>query len=219
MNTVRSRLIVGHILLLAGGVLIGWVYGHADWGLLVAALIGLAWHLRHLLTFEHALRTKDFRKMRYGEGIWSQIYARIAHMRNRSKQHKKNYHRLIKEIRKSANALPDGGIVLNDYFEIILCNSAAEELVGFRRRQDRGQRVDNILRAPAFRKYLQKRKFDGAVEVPSPVHEGSWLSCRIVPYGANQKLLLIRDITERRRMTAMRREFVANASQDRKSVV
>ena len=217
MNKVRSKLIFGHIALLAAGALIGLIYGHADWGLLVAALLALAWHLRQLLIFERALRTKNFEQMRYGEGIWTHIYSRITHMRNRSKQHKKNYRRLIKEIRKSANALPDGGIILNMEFEIVLCNSAAEKLVGFRRRQDRGQRVDNILRAPAFRKYLHARNFDEAVEVPSPIHEDCWLSCRIVPYGADQRLLLIRDITERRRMTAMRREFVANASHELRS--
>jgi two-component system phosphate regulon sensor histidine kinase PhoR len=217
VNKVRSRLIFGHVLLLAGGALIGWIYGRADLGILVAALIAVAWHLRHLLILERALRTQDFEQMRYGEGIWSHIYSRVTRMRSRSKQHKKHYRKLVKEIRKSANALPDGGIVLNEDFEIILCNSAAEELVGFRRRQDRGQRVDNILRAPAFRKYLNARKFEDAVEVPSPIHEDCWLSCRIVPYGASQQLLLIRDITERWRMTTMRREFVANASHELRS--
>ncbi len=43
------------------------------------------------------------------------------------------------------------------------------------------------------------------------------MSCRIVPYGADQLLLLIRDVTERRRMTTMRREFVANASHELRS--
>ncbi|MDX1405717.1 MAG: phosphate regulon sensor histidine kinase PhoR [Woeseiaceae bacterium] len=217
MNKVRSKLVVGHIVLLAVGAVIGMLYDHADWGLLVAALLMLAWHVQRLLIFERAMRTKNFEAMRYAGGVWSYIYSRIMHMRNRSKLHKKHYRKLIKEIRKSANALPDGGIILNEEFEIIVCNSAAEKLAGFRHRQDRGQRVDNILRAPAFRKYLHSKEFDKAVEVPSPIREDCWLSCRIVPYGANQLLLLIRDITERRRMTAMRREFIANASHELRS--
>lgn len=205
-------------MLLAIGALIGWLYGHADWGVLAAALLSLAWHLRHLLIFERALRTKNFEKLRYGEGgIWAQIYARVIHMRNRNKIHKKRYRQLIKEIRKSANALPDGAIILNEDFEIILCNLAAQTLAGFRPRQDRGLRVDNILRAPAFRRYLHSRNFEDAIEIPSPLRDDAWLTCRIVPYGANQRLLMIRDVTGRRHMTRMRREFVANASHELRS--
>ena len=217
MNRTGSRLVFGHLLLLAGGALVGWLYGRADLGLLVAALVGLGWQLRLLLIFERSLRTKDFEQLRYGDGIWSQIHSRISYLRGRNKVYKKRYRRLLKEIRKSANALPDGGIVLNDNFEMILCNLAAQKLVGFRPRLDRGQRVDNILRAPAFRRYLSSGDFDSEVEVPSPIAESHWLSLRIVPYGIGQRLLLIRDVTERRRLTASRREFVANASHELRS--
>jgi two-component system phosphate regulon sensor histidine kinase PhoR len=51
----------------------------------------------------------------------------------------------------------------------------------------------------------------------SPVDEGRWLNCRIVPYGADQRLLLIRDVTERILLTKMRRDFVANASHELRS--
>lgn len=217
MSRARSRLVLGHLLLLGGGTLIGWLYGRADLGLLLAALAGLGWQLRQLLRFELALRTNDFGHLRYGNGIWSQIYSRIRYLRNRSKLHKKRHRQLLKEIRKSANALPDGGIVLNENFDVILCNSAAQKMVGFRPRQDRGQRVDNIIRAPAFHRYLSSGKFDAAVEIPSPVGDGGWLSCRIVPYGAMQRLLLVRDITEQRRMSVLRREFVGNASHELRS--
>lgn len=218
MNKFSSRLIFGHLVLLGIGALVGSLYDRADWGLLTAALLGLAWQLRHVVLLERALRTRKFDKLRFGEGgTWPQIYSRIIHMRNRNKVHKKRYRQLFKEIRKTANALPDGAIILNEDFEIILCNSASQTLAGFRPRQDRGQRVDNILRAPAFRKYLQSGDFDRAIEIRSPIREDAWLYCRIVPYGADQLLLLIRDVTERRRMTTMRREFVANASHELRS--
>ena len=214
---VWRRLISGLLIFLAAGLLIGWFYDRPETGLLVAALAALAWQVRQILIFERAVRTKDFRSLGHGEGIWSQIASRFSFLNQRSKRHKKRYRRLLKEFRKSANALPDGGIILNEDFEILLCNSAAERLGGFRPRQDRGHRVDNILRAPAFSKYLQSRSFKGAVEIPSPIREGDWLSCRIVPFGAHQRLLLIRDITERRRLSTMRREFVANASHELRS--
>jgi two-component system phosphate regulon sensor histidine kinase PhoR len=42
----------------------------------------------------------------------------------------------------------------------------------------------------------------------------AWISCRVIPYGPNQKLLLIRDITAAVRMERTRRDFVANASHE-----
>jgi two-component system phosphate regulon sensor histidine kinase PhoR len=205
------------LLVIAGGMLVGWLYGHADWGLMIAAVGALAWNLRQLLRFEAALHSKHFGSLKYGDSIWSRMYSKYSFLRQRIKYYRKNYRRLLKEVRKSTNAMPDGGIVLNDQFEIVLCNRAAKNLAGFRRKQDRGQRVDNILRDPAFGAYLNSGDFSHGMEIRSPVREGDWLHCRIVPYGANQLLLLIQDSTERRRLDSMRREFVANASHELRS--
>lgn len=217
MQSLRRKIILGHLLLLVGGGLIGWLYDQAIVGLLLAALLGLGWQLRQLLRFEQALRDRRFGSLRYGDGIWSQLYSRFNYQRTKGKQYKKNFSRLLKEVRKSTNAMPDGGIILNQDFEIVLCNKTAEQLAGFRRREDRGHRVDNILRDPAFGAYLDAGEFAQGIEIRSPIVEGGWLLCRIVPYGADQLLLLIQDVTERRRLAAMRREFVANASHELRS--
>lgn len=217
MQGSRRKIIVGHLALLAAGALVGWLYDEIAWGLLGAALLALGWHVRQLLTFEQAVRDKDFGSLRYGDTIWSQLYSRFSYLRSQSKQYKKSYRQLVKEVRKSTNAMPDGGIVLNREFEIMLCNKAAQRLAGFRRKQDKGQRVDNILRDPAFSAYLKTGDFRNGIEIRSPVTEEGWLLCRIVPYGADQLLLLIQDITDRRRLAAMRRDFVANASHELRS--
>lgn len=217
MQRLQQKIIFGHLALLAGGALVGSLYDQVLIGLLVAALLGLGWHVRQLLRFEQALRDRHFGSLRYGDGIWSQLYSRFNYQRSQSKQYKKSYRQLLKEVRKSTNAMPDGGIILNRDFEIVLCNKAAQRLAGFRRHQDRGHRVDNILRDPAFGKYLKAGVFDKGIEIRSPTREGGWLLCRIVPYGADQLLLLIQDITERRRLAAMRRDFVANASHELRS--
>jgi two-component system phosphate regulon sensor histidine kinase PhoR len=180
-------------------------------------MLGLGWNIRQLLVFEQALRDKEFGSLRYGDSIWSQHYSRFSYLRSQSKEYKKNYRRLVKEVRKSTNAMPDGGIILNNDFEIVLCNKAAKRLAGFRRHADKGHRVDNILRDPAFGAYLKSGDFDVGVEVRSPVTNGGWLLCRIVPYGADQLLLLIQDVTDRRALAKMRRDFVANASHELRS--
>ncbi len=217
MSKVRQQLLIGHLLVLGAGALLGWIYGDVAIGLLVTALAALGWQLRQLIRFEAALRSYSFGSLKYGDSIWSQMYSRFAHQRQRARDYRRNYRRLLKEVRKSTNAMPDGGIVLNRDFEIVLCNKAAQRLAGFRRKKDRGQRVDNILRDPVFAAYLKSGDFSHGIEISSPTVQNGWLLCRIVPYGADQLLLLIQDITERRRLSAMRREFVANASHELRS--
>ena len=217
MPDARQKLLTGIFTLLALGALVGWYYEKVALGMLVAALIALVWQLRQMLIFERALRDGDFDAVRYGSEFWSQAFGRFDRLRARSLKHKKRYRRLLKEVRKSTNAMPDGAIILDDRFEVKLCNPAAQVLVGFDPRLDRGQRVDNILRDPAFSKYLGDEDYNEGIEIASPLRDGDWLYCRIVPYGENQRLLLIRDVTERVRLNKMRRDFVANASHELRS--
>ena len=217
MSDARRRLIIGLLLLLGGGAFLGWLYGRPELGLLAAALVALVWQVRLMFVFDRAVRTGNFDSIRYGSEFWSQAFSRIDKLRVRSQKHKKRYRRLLKEVRKSTSAMPDGAIILDNKFEIMMCNPAAQELVGFDPRLDRGQRVNNILRDPEFGAYLQSDDYSDGVEIASPIRDGDWLYCRLVPYGQDQQLLIIRDVTERVRLNKMRRDFVANASHELRS--
>lgn len=209
--------LVSLVAILSAGATIGWFYGHAERGLLIAALVVLGWQVWHLLAFRRALTTRDFSAFRVGDGIWQQLFAQFSYQDQRALGHKQRYKRLLKEIRKSTDAMPDGAVILNADNEILMCNRAANALAGLKRKKDRGQRVDNILRFPALTAMLRSGDHAESTEIPSPVADGHWLNCRVVPYGAEQKLLLLRDITEQIRLSRMRRDFVANASHELRS--
>lgn len=217
MPGTSRKLVAGVAVILLLGGLIGWLYGHADWGLLVAALAVLVWQTRQLLSFNRAVHTRDFERFRYGDGIWQQMFSRFNYEHERAQRSKSEYRRLLKEIRRSTDAMPDGAVILDEDNQIVMCNKAAKHLGGLKRKKDRGQRVDNILRDPKLTKLLHSDAYAQEIEIPSPVRDDAWLNCRVVPYGANQKLLFLRDITERIRLTRMRRDFVANASHELRS--
>lgn len=217
MSGAARKFVVGLVLFLATGAGIGWLYGHVAWGMLVASLIALAWQVQRLLSFDRALRTGDFQTFRVGEGIWEQIFSRFRFESERATRRKKNYRLLLREIRKSTNAMPDGAVIIDANNDIIACNRAAKQLAGLKRKKDRGQRVDNILRDPELTRLLHSDDYKSTVEIMSPVTDGDSLNCRVVPYGADQKLLLLRDVTERSRLSKMRRDFVANASHELRS--
>jgi two-component system phosphate regulon sensor histidine kinase PhoR len=217
MSESARKFVVNTVLFLAVGTLIGWLYGHAVWGLLTAALLALIWQVRQLLSFDQALRTGNFDNFRLGESLWAQIFSRFRFEHERAVRRKASYRRLLREVRKSTDAMPDGAVILDANNEIISCNRAVGELVGLKRKKDKGQRIDNILRDPELVALVNEGDYNRSVEIQSPVRDGDWLNCRVVPYGADQKLLIIRDVTDRMRLAKMRRDFVANASHELRS--
>lgn len=217
MSEASRKFVVGLLLFLAAGAAIGWLYDRPLTGLSVATLAALIWQVRQLLGFERGLRTGNFDAFRYGEGIWQQLFSRFTFEYEKSARHKQSHRRLLREIRKSTNAMPDGAVIMNADNEIIACNRASKHLAGFKRKKDRGQRVDNILRDPLLTELLNADDKTFSVEIESPISDGNWLNCRVVPYGADQRLLLLRDVTDRIRLSKMRRDFVANASHELRS--
>jgi len=217
MSDAARKFVVGILLFLVAGTAIGWLYDRPGLGLMAAALLALLWQVFQLLSFDRALRTGNFDNFRQGEGIWEQIFSRFKYQNDKAARRKQRYRQLLLEVRKSTNAMPDGAVILNSVNEIISCNQVAKRLVGLKRKKDRGQRIDNILRDPELVRLLQADDQSLTVELASPMVDGNWLNCRVVPYGADQKLLLLRDVTERIRLSKMRRDFVANASHELRS--
>lgn len=211
------KFLAGLIVFLGVGGVVGWIYGGPLFGFLIAGVLALAWQVRQLLFFNRALHTGDFDMFRYGEGIWQQMFSRFNFEHERGSRYKNLHRQVMKEVRKSTNSMPDGAVILDEANEIVFCNKAAKTLAGLKRKKDRGQRVDNILRDPGLTKLLESSDAKLTVDIPSPVADGAWLNCRLAPYGIDQKLLLLRDVTERIVLNRMRRDFVANASHELRS--
>ena len=208
------QFLTGTLAFLGAGAAVGWIYERPELGLLAAALMALGWHIRRLFVFDRAVRTRDLEAFRQGDGIWPQIFSRFRYAQQRAAKYKERHRVLLREIRKSTDAMPDGAVILDHNNEILILNRAAKRLAGLKPRKDRGQRVDNLLRNPELTALLQSDDFSHSIDIPSPVMTTGWLNCRVVPYGADQKLLLLRDVTERLRLNKMRRDFVANASHE-----
>ena len=196
------------------GLAIGGYFGYPEYGLLVAMGGILLMHLQRLLRLERDLSRRVRIEVPSGDGIWARVLAGVRYQQQRVRRHKSRYRRLMKEVKQSTNAMPDGIVALNSVHEIQRFNSAAEDMVGLRKRRDRGQRIDNLVRHPDFVAYLKNGNFEHSVTIPAPRREDGWLSIQVVTYSNDNRLLIIRDVTERTRLSRMRRDFVANASHE-----
>ena len=214
MPEIWTSTIVRLVLGLIAGALIGLIYDRPALGMLIVALGALAWHLYNLYRLERWLTTGSIADIPDGEGVWPPVFAKIQFIKTKAKRRGKRFRRLVKELRASTEAFPDGGVILNAQHEILNYNLAARVLLDLKLRGDRGQRIENLLRHPEFIAYLRSPGDRPAVEIPSPTAGDTWLSCRLIPYGPDQTLLLIRDISQRVKIERVRRDFVANASHE-----
>jgi len=148
---------------------------------------------------------------------WDNIYYGIDSIARGNRRRRRQLVDNLGEFRQGADALPDGVVMYNQFNNILWCNSQARELLGLKWPMDKGQRLDNLIRYPQFSEYLAAREYDQVILIPSPANEEILLENRIIEYGADQYLLVSRDVTRLNQLEEMRREFVANVSHELKT--
>ena len=200
---------------LALALLAGIWLGHLAWWLAGALALYLAVTLRNLYYLDRALE-KGAPVPSDTRGLWAELFSVVVRLRSKARHRKKRYRRLLRAVRQSTRALHDGGIILNARNEIQWCNRAAVRLLGLNLATDVGHRIDNLIRNPDFVSHLEDPG-GNTVSIPSPAVEGGQLSVQIIPYGRNQRLAIIRDVTREVRLERTRRDFVANASHELRS--
>jgi two-component system phosphate regulon sensor histidine kinase PhoR len=202
---------------LAIGLAAGLMFGVPWAGVAAVLAIALALQLLNLLRVLRWLQADQTQLAPEQPGPWGHLIAMIVRLYRRKQFHKQRLLRLLRELRRSTAAMPDGVVVLNPQAEILWFNRTAARLLGFRGKTDFGLRIENLVRQPEFVRYLRGGQYATPVIVRSSVGAEQHLSLQIVPYGAGQLLVLVRDVTREARLEAMRKDFVANASHELRS--
>jgi two-component system phosphate regulon sensor histidine kinase PhoR len=204
-------------LALAAALVVGLLLGHVGYAIAVV-LAGLL--LRQLYMLQRVLlwlRADRIDMAPDAGGVWGDVIGLILRLFRRKQYHKRRMRQLLRELRHSTAAIPDGVVMLNPAAEILWFNRSAGELLNLRPRGDVGLRIDNLVRRPEFVNYLRSGDFRSSVVVQAGGVSDQYLNFQIVPYGAGQLLLLVRDVTRQAQLEAMRKDFVANASHELRS--
>jgi two-component system, OmpR family, phosphate regulon sensor histidine kinase PhoR len=200
--------------ILISGLCLGLLVGPIWLWLLAAACLYLAWQLLNLYRLDRWLRLRSQLNPPNIGGIWGDVIGQVVRLHRRKQFHKQRLVQLFRELRRSTAALPDGVIILSSQHEIVWFNRQAARLLGLKRPVDLGLRIDNLIRTPEFVHYLHGDDFAMPLIIRPPVQTDLYLALQVVPYGAGQSLLLVRDVTRQMRLEAMRKDFVANASHE-----
>ena len=206
-----ARLALG----VTAAVVLGLVFGRIS--LWLTAVLGgmLAWQFANLYRLQRWLRHRSHEEPPDVGGVWGDVIALIGRIYRRKQFHKRRVTQLFREFRRLSSVLPDGVVLLSPGHEILWFNRTAAQLLGLRRKADRGMPIENLVRQPEFSRYLRGPGGGSGLVVRLQDVERA-LALMVIPAGG-QRLLLVRDVTREARLEAMRKDFVANASHELRS--
>ncbi len=195
-------------------VVVGLLLGHVTLLLLLYLLGYLGWYFYNLKRLESWLRKGKKSDPPQAGGLWGEMFNGIYRLQQRSRKRNKRLVKFLNRFRETTSALPYGVIVLRQQGDIEWWNDAAQSLLDLKYPQDVGQRMGNLIRHPRFNAYIRGEIDQRDVVIPSPLDDQVMLNIRIIPYGKDQRLVTIRDVTLIQQVEQMRRDFVANISHE-----
>lgn len=149
-----------------------------------------------------------------GKGVWGLIFDTIHRVQRRSEEAQFRLASALDYIQDSLASMRDAAIIVDARGKIAWANTSAEQLLGIRFPEDRGQLLQYLIRAPQFSAYYDAEDYSQPLRIP-PTSEGDdCLQVEISHFGEGDRLVFVRDITENYRLEQMRRDFVSNVSHE-----
>ncbi len=200
------------LLALALGIA-GFFNGYIALTLLVGGGLYMVWTLLKVLHLYQWLDGGGKGTPPESTGVWGDISDQLYRLQKRNTRARDDLRAVVKRIRKITSALDEGLIILDEERSVDWWNPAAAKLLGLRN-EDLHQPITNLLRTPAFVKFIQSGDFELPLELPAPNEPQRLLQFSARVFGDNEIALVIMDITRLRQLEEMRKEFVGNISHE-----
>lgn len=196
-------------------VLLSWL---TPWSLVSVLFVGIGLYLGVMLWQIWRLnkwlaRINEEEQPPEASGIWGEAFDNIYHLQRRQAQEKANLQAVINRVQETTSALKDGIILLDWRGHLDFWNPAAQRLLGFHAK-DQGLSVIHFIRHPGFVSYFEDGDYSEPLELPSPRFASKQLQFQITRFGKNERLIVVRDVTQLHNLEQMRQDFVANVSHE-----
>ncbi|MEO7031651.1 MAG: phosphate regulon sensor histidine kinase PhoR [Herbaspirillum sp.] len=146
-----------------------------------------------------------------GWGAWVEIFARLYKLRQDNAKSRAQLSEWVERFRHAMSLLPDGVAIVSNVLFLEWCNPAAESHLGLNLEADKGMRITNLIRDPAFIDYIILARYEEPLTLSLRERK---LIVRIIPFENRRQIIVTHDITESERIEHMRRDFIANASHE-----
>ena len=185
---------------------------------LILFCLGLTLYLaHHIYWFDQLalwLKKPVIANIPNGKGTWEYVFSMLYQEYRRHARNQNQLALALTRFRHAASALPDGVVVLNDRNEIEWCNTPAEHQLGLSLAQDEHQPINYLVRQQSFLNYLHGNDYAEPLKLKSWLDVDITLELQLVDFGAKQKLLVCRDVSQLEKIDLMRRDFIANVSHE-----
>lgn len=201
------------LLILVACTVLGLLLHRFTWVLFIGLVfyVGLMlWQMRRLNQW---LMRRNDEPPPEANGIWGEIFDNIYQLQRHQQAETQNLQAVIKRIQEITSALKDGVVILDWLGHLDFWNPAAHRMLGLHSK-DQGQSIINFVRHPKFVAYFESGDYSEPLELPSPRFASKQLQFQITRFGQNERLIVIRDVTQIHRLEQMRQDFVANVSHE-----
>ncbi len=146
-------------------------------------------------------------------GVWADITDDVQLMFNRHEKEKLRLEAVVYRVQEMTTALSDGVVLVDARGNIEWWNRAAGELFNFQN-IDLGQKITNLIRFPKFIRYYDKGDFKEPLDHTLVRKNHLEVEFLVHPFGQNERLIVVRDISRLSKLERMRKDFVANVSHE-----
>lgn len=181
--------------------------------LVVVLLLYAFWHLWQLNLMMAWVRHRLRGRPRFLIGPWRELGAMLRRHRQRQQGLARKMSQTVRRVAQLTHAVDEGIVVLDAELRLEWWNQAATRLLSLRG-ADAGQPLVNLLRDPAFVRYMNQDNHDGSLELPAPGRPDNWLLFTASRFGQGEVVLVLMDITRLKQLELTRKEFVANVSHE-----
>ncbi len=201
------------LIVLAGSAVIGLFAGPvvALSVALLALVVAVLVQLNYLYLLAGWLDNPAQVRLPDGWGAWTDIFSRLYRLRRDDERNRTELSEWLARFRQAMSLLPDGVVIMDDVLFLEWCNPAAERHLGLKDERDKGMRVTNLIRNPAFMDYIILGRYDQPLTLSLRERK---LIVQIIPFENRRQILVTHDATETERIEMMRRDFIANASHE-----
>ena len=149
-----------------------------------------------------------------GFGLWGGVFDGIYRLQKQERRASAYLENIVNKAQESSAALEMAIIMVDRNNTLDWWNEATESLLGLRYPEDRRLPVTNLIRDPAFTAYFGRNVYDEPLNINAPGDSDKRLEIQIALFGENERLIIVRDVSQLHRLELMRKDFVGNVSHE-----
>jgi two-component system, OmpR family, phosphate regulon sensor histidine kinase PhoR len=185
---------------------------------LIAFTLGLLIYLISHIAWLHQLhvwfKNPVVAEIPEGAGVWENVFTALLKYARDNINNQTQLSSALERFNLTANAIPDGLVILGASNEIEWCTPHAESQLGLNFSTDKNLPIVNLVRDSHFIAYLYNADYTEPFKLKSWQNPEIVFEIQLITFGANQKLLICRDTTQLEKVEVMRRDFIANVSHE-----